>query len=198
MIQFSNISDEEPYKKLYSYYNEALKLKQKNIQILSISSFNNIKNEVDSRYVNLKIVNKKKFIFFTNYKSPKSIQFKAHDQVSALLFWDSLNLQIRMQARIKKTSKEYNDEYFLNRSVSKNALAISSLQSSKIDCYEDVIKKYEKTKKNKNLKKCPNYWGGFQFIPYKFEFWEGHRDRLNKRLLYEYDGNVWNEFFLEP
>ena len=50
--------------------------------------------------------------------------------------------QIRMKARINKTSKEFNQKYFKNRSVEKNALAISSNQSSPIKSFDHVIKKF--------------------------------------------------------
>ena len=34
----------------------------------------------------LKIVEDKKFIFFTNYNSPKATQFESHEQIAATFF----------------------------------------------------------------------------------------------------------------
>ena len=31
----------------------------------------------------------------------------------------------------------------------------------------------------------PDFWGGFSFVPYYFEFWQGHKNRLNKRHVFE-------------
>ena len=31
-----------------------------------------------------------------------------------------------------------------------------------------------------NPDKRPEYWGGYDFIPYSFEFWTGENNRLNK------------------
>ena len=31
----------------------------------------------------------------------------------------------------------------------------------------------------------PDFWGGYSFIPYYFEFWQGHENRLNKRHVFE-------------
>ena len=103
-----------------------------------------------------------------------------------------------MSAKIKKTSSEYNDKYFKKRSINKNALAISSNQSQVISSYDQVIKKYEKVKDNKNLSKCPDYWGGYSFKPYEIEFWEGSDFRLNKRDLYELKNYKWIHSILEP
>ena len=61
-----------------------------------------------------------------------------------------------MKAKIYKKDKEYNQEYFLNRSPEKNALAISSKQSNKIKDYQAVVDNYKKVFKNHDLKKCPD------------------------------------------
>ena len=155
-------------------------------------------NEVDSRYVNLKFISNDEFIFFCNYQSPKAAAFNSHNQVAALIYWSSINVQIRMKAYIKKTSKEFNQKYFFNRSKEKNALAISSNQSKKIDSYSEVIENFNRSLESNDLKKCPEYWGGYSFIPYYFEFWEGHESRLNKREVFEKINGVWKQSFLQP
>ena len=75
MIQFNNLNQEIPYLVFKEKYNESLNAKQKNIEAISISSFNKEMSEVDSRYVNLKLVTNDEFIFFSNYNSPKAISF---------------------------------------------------------------------------------------------------------------------------
>ncbi len=198
MIEFNNICDETPYKIFKEKYEDSLNAKQKIIEAICISSFSSEENEVNARFVNLKFVKDKEFIFFSNYKSPKSREFVSHDQITALIYWNATNVQIRMKAKIKQTSKEFNMDYFAKRDIKKNALAISSNQSNKIDSYEDVSKNYEKSLQKDNLQKCPEYWGGYSFIPYYFEFWEGHESRLNKREVYEKKNDVWNHFILQP
>ena len=103
-----------------------------------------------------------------------------------------------MKAHIKKTSKSFNNEYFKNRSKHKNALAISSNQSQLIPTYDDVVIKYNHILETENLLKCPNYWGGFAFIPYYFEFWRGHESRINKRDVYQFNGNTWDHEIIQP
>lgn len=198
MIKFNSQCQEPPYIIFMQNYYEALNAKQQNIEAISISSYNNKDKEVDSRFVNLKFVNGNEFIFFSNYNSPKSIAFKQHSQISALLYWSSVNIQIRMKANIQKTSVKYNQEYFKKRSQNKNALAISSNQSKVISSYDNVISNYEITKESSDLSICPEYWGGFSFIPYYFEFWYGHDYRLNKRDVYQKVEGKWDYFNLEP
>lgn len=198
MIQFNNLNKEIPYKLLKDKYNEALDAGQKGIEAISISSYNKEISEVDSRYVNLKFITNDEFIFFSNYNSPKASAFNSHNQIVALIYWSSINAQIRMKAHIKKTSREFNQEYFFNRSKEKNALAISSNQSKQISSFEQVKENYKHVLINHDLKTCPKYWGGFSFLPYEIEFWEGNEFRLNKRNLYTKDKNTWKHSILEP
>jgi len=198
MIQFNNLNPEIPYQILKEKYDEALNAGQSGIEAISISSYNKDKSEVDSRYVNLKFISNDEFIFFSNYNSPKALSFNSHDQIAALLYWPSINVQIRIRAKIKRTTDEFNQKYFFDRSEEKNALAISSNQSKPIDSYNRVRENYNKSLKNDDLKECPKYWGGYSFKPYEIEFWEGNEFRLNKRNLYTKDNTGWNHFILEP
>tara|TARA_B100000989_G_C19504602_1_gene455893 strand:+ start:750 stop:1346 length:597 start_codon:yes stop_codon:yes gene_type:complete len=198
MIFFDNLNQQTPYLIFKEKYDEALNAGQKGIEAISISSFNTKINEVDSRYVNLKFIKNDEFIFFSNYNSPKAFSFKTHHQIAALIYWPSIDVQIRMRAKIKKTSSEYNQKYFFDRSEEKNALAISSNQSKPIDSYSQVEVNYDKALKNNDLKKCPEYWGGYSFTPYYFEFWEGHESRINKREVFDKVDGSWKQSFLQP
>ena len=198
MIQFNNLNQEVPYLLLKGKYDEAFNAGQKGIEAISISSFNTKIHEVDSRYVNLKFITNDEFIFFSNYDSPKAYSFSSHNQIAALLYWPSINVQIRMKAKIKKTTIEYNQKYFFDRSQKKNALAISSNQSKPINSYSQVKQNYNKSLNNDDLKKCPEFWGGYSFTPYYFEFWEGHNTRLNKRDVYQIKDNDWEHVIIQP
>ncbi len=198
MIEFSNLSNLAPYKIFKQEYEKATLANQSNIEAACISSYSNEIKEVNARFVNLKIIDQNEFIFFSNYESTKSREFLNHAQISASIFWSSTNFQIRMKANIKKTSTEFNNLYFAKRDKKKNALAISSKQSSKIKSYESIEENYKESLANSNLEKCPDYWGGYSFTPYYFEFWEGDDNRLNKREVYEKNDNNWNQHFLQP
>ena len=198
MIQFNNLNQEIPYLLFVEKYDEAVDAGQKGIEAISISSYNKQISEVDSRYVNLKFIINDEFIFFSNYESRKASAFDSNKQIAALVYWPSINVQIRMRAKIKKTSNEFNQKYFFDRSEKKNALAISSNQSKPIDSYKQVEENYNISLKNDDLKKCPEYWGGYSFIPYYFEFWKGHESRLNKREAYEKIDDNWKHLILQP
>tara|TARA_X000000950_G_scaffold288894_1_gene408168 strand:+ start:18230 stop:18826 length:597 start_codon:yes stop_codon:yes gene_type:complete len=198
MIVFINNNNSEPFKKLRKLYQKANTANQQNIEAISISSFSKLSDKVNARYVNLKYVDNDKFIFFTNYESPKSMEFNSHPQITALIYWSSINAQIRINASIKKTSSNFNKKYFQKRDKSKNALAISSKQSSLISSYEEVLKNYKRSMEFDDLNKCPEYWGGYAFKPNYFEFWQGHDSRLNKRQFFKLKESKWIKGCLQP
>ncbi len=199
MIKFINPSIEKPYIQFQSLYQEALANEQKGIEAISVSSYNQEMNEVEARYVNLKYIADNEWIFFSNYNSPKAEQFESHSQVSALIFWSSINTQIRIKARIFKTSVEFSDKHFEGRTKEKNALAISSNQSQTIDSFDEVKKNFHQTLNEMTPDTVrPDFWGGFSFIPYYFEFWQGHKNRLNKRCVFEQRDDEWIERLLQP
>jgi|TARA_Y100000589_G_scaffold52985_1_gene44108 pyridoxamine 5'-phosphate oxidase len=199
MIQLIDINNSDPYNIFIKYYDDAIHNKQFLPEAISISSFNSSNNEVDSRYVNLKYVIDDEWIFFSNYHSNKSKDFSSHNQISILIYWASINVQIRMKAKIRKTADDFSDEHFSRRSKQKNALAISSNQSKIIDSYQSVINNFEEAINDESLlSKRPPYWGGYSFTPYYFEFWEGHESRLNKRRAFSLDGDSWQTFILQP
>lgn len=198
MIDISNISNEEPYKVFVKYYKKALIEKQKAIDAVCISSFDTQIKEINARFVNLKFVSGCDWIFFSNYRSPKAAEFEMHNQISATIYWQNIDTQIRMKAKIKKTSEQISDDHYKGRDHKKNALAISSKQSQIISSYKNFKEIYNKTLKEGKLNDRPDYWGGYSFVPHSFEFWEGHKNRINKRCLYKYEENIWKKFFLQP
>lgn len=200
MIKFLDISNSSPYLRFIDLYEKAVASNQKAIEAVCISSFNRIEDEVDSRFVNLKYIQDNNWIFFTNYNSPKAEQFSNTNKISAIFYWQKINVQIRIKANIKKTNEKFSDDHFLTRSIEKNALAISSEQSMEIESFDKVINNYQKAMKSKDLLKIrPKNWGGFSFTPYSFEFWTGHKSRLNKREVFILEkNNQWSQKIIQP
>ena len=200
MIEILKKIKDKPYRKFYSLYDDALMQDQKSIEAIAISSLNKDKMIVDCRFVNLKYIEGNEWTFFSNYNSPKAEEFVSHNQISAVFYWQKVNIQIRMKAKISKSNEEFSDIHFKKRSLKKNALALSSDQSKPINKFSEVKKNYEKVFEDKeSLTKRPNFWGGFTFIPFSFEFWQGNANRINRREFFTLNSqNKWEELILQP
>ena len=198
MIKFINLSKDEPYQIFKNTYDEALKKNQEAIDAVCISSFDINQNQPDARYVNLKYIKGDEWIFFSNYEGSKDHQFRKCNNISATFYWQKTNTQIRIKAKIKKTDSSFSDQHFSSRNKNKNAIAISSKQSHKINSFDEVIAKYKTTLESQNLFIRPDYWGGYYFTPSYFEFWYGHESRINKRVVFSKFNQKWKRYVLEP
>lgn len=198
MIKINKLNKADPYTIFKNYYNNAAKNSQPNVEAMCISSFSKKNNEVNSRYVNVKFLENKDFIFFTNYNSPKAIEFEEQKMVASIFFWSKVNVQIRIKGKISKMSKKFNQDYFKTRNVNKNALAISSAQSEPINDYKEVIINYIDVLEKRDLETCPEFWGGYKITPYYFEFWEGKENRLNFRVSFKLNNGKWIKTILQP
>ena len=199
MINIKDISTKKPYQLFLKYLENAKENNQKPIDAISISSFNKSTNEVESRFVNIKYLIDQKFIFFSNYNSLKANNFENHDQISLLFYWNKIDVQIRIKAKVYHSDEKFSDKHYGDRSSKKNALAHSSKQSTTVNSYESVVKNYNKVLKlNDLLSSRPDYWGGFDIVPYYFEFWEGNEHRINKRTIFKIEGKKWKKYFLSP
>ena len=188
-----------PIEKLQKLYKKAVGNNQILPQAVCISSIDIENDFVDSRFVNLKYVNDRDFIFFSNYLSKKGIQFdkSPNTKVTMVIYWNTLDVQVRIRGIIRKIPSAESDQHFNKRTKQKNALSISSNQSSVIDSYESVKTKYREVLNKDNLQR-PKYWGGYKLTASYIEFWEGSENRLNNREVFEFLDNEIKKYFLEP
>ena len=134
MIEFKVTKNQisTPIEKLQKLYKKAVESNQILPQAVCISSIDIENDFVDSRFVNLKYVNDRDFIFFSNYLSKKGIQFdkSPNTQVTMVIYWNTLDVQVRIRGLIRKIPSDESDQHFYKRTKQKNALSISSNQSS--------------------------------------------------------------------
>lgn len=153
-----------------------------------------------SRIVLLREINKKGFVFFTNYNSSKSKDISTNSTVSANFFWKRLEKQVRIIGSASKISEEDSDRYFDSRPRKSQLAAWASDQSSILNLNYSFMKKideFENIFKNKKVDR-PLHWGGYCIVPEKIEFWQGRPSRLHDRLLFLRDGNKWIKQRLSP
>ena len=130
----------------------------------------------------MKYILKDEWTFFSNYNSTKAKEIQQHDNVSLSIYWNTLDSQLRLKGKISKSSEIISDEHFIKRDSKKNALSVSSEQSSKVDSYETVLKNYNEALENYNFEERPKHWGGYSFIPYYLNFGKDMFQGLTKGL----------------
>ena len=153
-----------------------------------------------SRIVLLKTIDSKGFVFFTNYKSNKSIDIQLNPNASLLFYWPLIERQVRINGSVEKTSRKDSKEYFRTRPRKSQIGAWASEQSSILDCrkdFENRILKYTEKYRGKDVP-CPPYWGGYRLVPTSFDFWQARMNRLHDRFSYIINNNEWVVNRLSP
>ena len=194
-----NDLDKNPINQFNNWFIEAKKqnILEPNAMILSTI---NKDNYPSSRTVLLKEVNKKGFIFFTNYNSNKGKEISHNSKVTLNFLWKKIEKQVIIQGKAKKISDSISANYFNSRPRKSQIAAWASNQSEKIENVKVLKDKFNKIEKEfekiKNIPK-PNHWGGYIVLPNKVEFWQGKKSRLHDRICYIFDKN-WKKFRLSP
>lgn len=138
--------------------------------------------------------------FFTSYESRKAAELAAQPYASALFLWKDLERQVIIEGVCEKTSPELSDEYFNQRKRESQITAWSSHQDRPIPSRDFLEEQYQITESHYRGRPIPrpHYWGGFQLIPHRFEFWQGRKFRLHDRFEYTKEDGNWITRRLSP
>ncbi|MBS1781993.1 MAG: pyridoxamine 5'-phosphate oxidase [Bacteroidetes bacterium] len=152
-----------------------------------------------ARIVLLKALDKRGFVFFSNYDSDKGHQLDVKNAAALVFFWPELERQVRIEGLVEKISEAESDEYFLSRPEGSRIGAWASPQSRPISNRAEIEKNYSKYTKQfgKNIPR-PAFWGGFRVLPNRIEFWQGRSSRLHDRICFTLYNDSWSRVRLAP
>lgn len=197
-IDFKNL-DKNPITFFLKWFDDALKIDKNEANACVLSTITH-KNKPSSRVVLLKDISDKGFIFFTNYKSDKSVDIEKNNYVALNFYWKELERQVRISGEVEKIDAKDSDTYFKSRPRESQLSAWLSDQSVSIELDYDFIEALnilENKFKDKEINR-PLHWGGYCINPDKIEFWQGRPSRLHDRILYNFDGKDWCKKRLAP
>ncbi|WP_092483189.1 pyridoxamine 5'-phosphate oxidase [Candidatus Ichthyocystis hellenicum] len=143
-----------------------------------------------ARIVLLKGCYEGNFVFFSNYNSNKGQQLEQCPHAALVFHWPVFCRQVRVEGVVSKVSTQLSDSYFASRSSDRKISAIISPQSKPIPSRQWLIDRWQSLKEKVDAGESlcrPNFWGGYQLLAQKIEFWQGQPFRLNDRLLYTRD-----------
>ncbi|WP_131194191.1 pyridoxamine 5'-phosphate oxidase [Lichenihabitans psoromatis] len=156
----------------------------------------------DVRLVLLKGYDDRGFVFYTNSESQKGEELAANPQAAFVLYWKSLNRQIRVRGRVEAVTKEEADAYFASRHRGSRIGAWASQQSRPLDARSTLEKHVEDLDREFEGKDVPrpDYWKGYRVIASSMEFWQDRASRLHDRIVFSRtdDGADWTKLRLQP
>jgi pyridoxamine 5'-phosphate oxidase len=147
-----------------------------------------------ARIVLLKDILDGGLVFFTNYLSSKGHELDHNSRCAAVFWWRLSHRQVRIEGVAEKVDQDYATKYFHSRPLGNQLGAIVSPQSQVIpsrEVLDQAIKAIEDQLKPGELPAKPDHWGGYRIIPHRFEFWQGHSNRLHDRFQYRMENGTW-------
>ena len=176
--------DPDPIKQFNNWFTAAF-----NAQILDANAMTLatcVDGKPSARVVLLKDFDGRGFVFFTNYDSEKGRQLEKNPNAALVFYWMEVERQIRIQGKVKKTSRAESEEYFHSRPIGAQLGAWASHQSETIDARRVLNARLEEMKQRfaEGSIPLPPHWGGYRLKPERIEFWQGRPDRLHDRFRY--------------
>lgn len=138
---------------------------------------------VNARTIALRGITATSFLIYTNYHSNKAREIDAHPDVAMTFYWPEVFRQVRIQGKAHKTSAEQSDEYFATRPRGSQLGAWTSRQGEALTSRAELNATFEQIDRELTEKvERPPFWGGYEIVPYEFEFMQGHENRLHDRF----------------
>jgi pyridoxamine 5'-phosphate oxidase len=131
-------------------------------------------------------------VFYTNYLSRKGRELSENPRAAAVMHWDALHRQVRVEGPVVKAPAADSDAYFASRAWQSRLSAWASAQSEPIgsrkalqDAVADAAKRFGAPSLDADaadvvVPRPPN-WGGFQLWAESVELWVEGEARIHDR-----------------
>lgn len=148
-------------------------------------------------------------VFYTNYDSRKGHELAANPRAAAVLHWDGLGRQVRLEGPVVKATDAESDEYFASRPLDSRIGAWASLQSQPLDTRATLLGRVAtQAARFGAAVPRPPHWGGYRLWPDAVELWNEGAFRVHDRARWtrqlspaggaEFTAGPWNATRLYP
>jgi pyridoxamine 5'-phosphate oxidase len=139
-----------------------------------------------ARMVLLRGLDRRGFVFYTNYESRKAAELAANPRAALVFWWGELQRQIRVEGPVERTSQQESAAYFRTRPLGSRLSAWASPQSRVIPgraVLDERVAELAAGHPDGDIP-LPPFWGGYRLVPAVVELWQGRPNRLHDRLRY--------------
>lgn len=141
-------------------------------------------------------------VFFTNYESRKGKELTAHPRAAAVMHWDTLHRQVRIEGTVVRSPERESDEYFASRALASRIGAWASKQSQPLASREALAQEVERVAQHFGVDPLaasadvprPPHWGGFRLWIDRLELWVEGPGRIHDRAVWTRDLTSTDEY----
>ena len=166
------------------------------MNIATVDSKGNPRN----RMVLLKYLEGDDIGFFTNLKSAKSLEIRAHSMVSATIWWPEMERQVRIEGVATQMNRELAEDYHSSRPRKSRVAAWASDQSRPLGSREELEERFDQYDSMFDGEgiPLPPFWGGYKIRAERVEYWEGRPSRMHERVSLSRGDDGWDIVRLYP
>jgi pyridoxamine 5'-phosphate oxidase len=141
-------------------------------------------------------------VFYTNYESRKGRELTQRPYAAAVLHWDAMHRQVRIEGPIVRSPVAESDEYFASRALASRLGAWASRQSEPLASRATLAEQMDKYAKQFGIDPLaqtgevprPPHWGGFRLWIERIELWVEGPGRIHDRAAWTRDLMARDEF----
>ena len=128
------------------------------------------------RFVLLKRVDARGFVFFTNYTSRKAQEIESNSHAAMAIYWGAVHRQVRVVGKVERVEKVESEEYYNTRPIGSRVGAWASPQSQVV-AEDEVAQKVKEIEEKFSVRgddgqlksdvqvPLPEFWGGYRIVP---------------------------------
>lgn len=191
---------ESPVGKFERWWQEALAdspLKQKSAVCVSTIDEEGFPT---GRFVDLKSVSERGFVFCTSFESAKGQHIQRNPRTAITVWWDHVGYQVRIIGNAEAIASAEADQFWNERSRSARLTTTAFEQSKPMATENELAARLQEASEelaDRNIPR-PDNWGGYCVAPVSIEFLTFRESRLHLRELFERKGNDWVKQILQP
>ncbi len=158
-------------------------------------------------------------VFYTNYHSRKGRELTANPRAAAVLHFDPLQCQVRIEGLVERSPAEESDAYYASRALESRIGAWASAQSEPIDSRERLAAQVADAARRLGVQASdaparaiaiprPPHWGGYRLWAEAVELWVQGPARIHDRARWTrelrrletgtFAGSAWSVTRLQP
>lgn len=141
-------------------------------------------------------------VFFTNYESRKGRELGAHPRAAAVIHWDSMHRQVRIEGPVIRSPAAESDDYFASRALLSRIGAWASEQSRPLASRATLANQVIATAQRLGVSPeaadgvvpRPPHWGGHRLWIESIELWVEGPGRVHDRAVWRRSLERQDEF----
>ena len=189
----------DPIAKFIRWFDDVRRLKIPNYEAMALATTASDR-QPSVRFVLLKGIDQRGFVFFTDSRSRKGRELRANPRAALAFYWQPNGRQVRVEGSVEQVAASEANEYWATRPRQSQLAASASYQSARLRSRASLLARVTRLAKKVRGREVPrpHGWLGFRLRPEAIEFWTHREHRLHDREIYFRQRNHWRRGLLQP